>query len=239
MCSHSVNSQSESPERSWGTSRDGTACQRRCRVLSCGSSRQMSATEFSWSRPVWATTTTARSGFALSAACTPPGRGGIRCTIRSARRAASWRPASRSRSIARRRRRGVTLPPSGKIRIASRGSMVEASREIASRVAPWAVANGLTNRIGRRLSSTSMNGSHCNVSLSTIRGRLPAQESSSWTSRKESPGPACRLSTSSGNSVVAGSPSSPGSAGPDVDTFRWKYLDPNQNRVRRLAARIR
>ena len=64
-------------------------------------------------------------------------------------------------------------------------------------------------RFGSRFSTTSMAGSHCNVSLSTILGSRAYQFSSACTTRNESPGPACRLRMSSGRPsyVVGGGPS--------------------------------
>ncbi len=48
---------------------------------------------------------------------------------------------------------------------------------------------GAMNRLGSRLSSTSIAGSHCRVSLSTIRGSRSNQLTSAWIRMNESPGP--------------------------------------------------
>ena len=102
-----------------GISARGTSHQRMTIVLSIGSSRHTSPTVSRWSSPVCATITTSASGAASSAARNPPGRGASTWVIRSARPAMGCRPSLCSRAIARSRRAGVKLPPSGKITNAS------------------------------------------------------------------------------------------------------------------------
>ena len=101
------------------------------------------ATVSRWSRPVCATSTTSASGAASSAASSPPGRGASTWVIRSARRAIRSSPSLRSRSMPRRRRSGVKLPPSGKITNASFSSRSRARSAIwASKSWPRAGAGG-------------------------------------------------------------------------------------------------
>jgi hypothetical protein len=69
--------------------------------------------------PVWATITTSAMGAASRAARKPPGFGASTLVIASARSAIRCMPSFCRRSIARSRRRGVKLPPSGKITKAS------------------------------------------------------------------------------------------------------------------------
>ena len=95
--------------------------------VGCGSSRH--AWPIESGKPWWAKNTTSASGALSSAASVPPGRGaptGAACSARA--RPASWWPRCSSRSIARRRRSAVTLPPSGKISTASRAAQAAAHR---------------------------------------------------------------------------------------------------------------
>ena len=124
------NSQSIRSSRSAGISSRGTCHQPISSRLSIGSSRQTSPTVSMWSRPVCATRTTSASGAASRAAMNPPGRGASTLVIPSARSAIRSSPSLRSRSIARCRRRGVKLPPSGKITNASFSSRSRASSPI-------------------------------------------------------------------------------------------------------------
>ena len=82
--------------------------------------------------PVCATSTTSAAGAASRAARKPPGRGASTLVIASARSAIRCMPSLRSRSIPRSRRRGVKLPPSGKITNASFSSSPVASSAIWS-----------------------------------------------------------------------------------------------------------
>ncbi len=95
--------------------------------LSIGSECQTSAMVTTWSRPVCATRSTSASGAASRAASTPPGRGARTLIISSARSAIRCSPSLLSRLIERSRRRGVKLPPSGKITNASFSSRLRAS----------------------------------------------------------------------------------------------------------------
>jgi hypothetical protein len=65
------------------------------------------------------------------------------------------------------------------------------------------------NLFGSRLSRMSTAGSHCSVALSTIRGSRSNQLTSPWMSTNESPGPACRLTTTSGRPGIPVSGSVP------------------------------
>ena len=110
--------------------------------------------------------------------------------------------------MARSRRPGVKLPPSGKITNASSSSRpVARCADLLARSTRRPSGAGAMNRFGSRLSSTSIAGSHCRLSLSTIRGSRSNQLTSAWIRMNESPGPACRQSTSSGRpgSAVSGS----------------------------------
>ena len=175
--------------------------------LSIGSSRHTSATVSRWSTPVCATSITSASGAESSAASTPPGRGGSTLCIASALRANRCSPSACSRTIARFHRRGVKLAPSGKMTNASLPSSRAARVPMRSSVS---VRSSRPMKVlGSRFSSTSIAGSHCRDSLSTMRGSRSYQLMSAWASRNESPGPACRHSTSSGRSRGAESGSVP------------------------------
>ena len=130
--SHQPNNHSIRSSRSAGISARGTLHQRMTIRLSIGSSRQMSPTVSTWSRPVCATRTTSASGAASSAARNPPGRGASTLVIGSARSAILSRPSLRSRSMPRLRRPAVKLPPSGKITNASFSSRPVARSAICS-----------------------------------------------------------------------------------------------------------
>ena len=128
---HQAYSQSTWASRSVGTSAAGTRHQRALRTCSMGRARQTSPTVTTCSRPVWATKITSAVGAASIAARAPPGLGGSRCSMALALAASSARRRSSSSRMARSRRRGVKLPPSGKITRAPVGPRPAASRSIS------------------------------------------------------------------------------------------------------------
>ena len=153
-----------------GISECGTSHQRMVICLSIGSSRHRSLTVTRWSSPVWATISTSASGAASSAASTPPGRGASTWVISSARTAIRSRPSLRSRAMARSRRAGVKLPPSGKITNASLASRPVASAAICDSRSSPAAGLGEMNFAGIRRRITSIAGSQARVFLRTTRG---------------------------------------------------------------------
>ena len=72
--------------------------------------------------------------------------------------------------MARSRRPGVKLPPSGKITKASLASSPVARSAIWSSIPSPAAGLGEMKRAGMRCSATSMAGSHTRVFLRTTRG---------------------------------------------------------------------
>jgi hypothetical protein len=75
----------------------------------------------------------------------------------------------------------------------------------------------------------SIAGSQRSVSLSTIRGSRAYQLVSAWTSRNESPGPACRQHTISGRPVYDDG------SGPSTSTRTCSTHCVAANRVRRKS----
>ena len=171
-----------------GSRRAATFHQRMTMRLSIGSSRQMSPTVSTWSRPVCATRTTSASGAASRAAMNPPGRGASTLVIASARSAILSRPSLRSRSMPRVRR------PVGEVAALGEDHERVVLVEPASpgrRSAPRGRRRpaGVMNRAGIRCSSTSIIGSQASVFLRTTRGSRPYQCISAWIRTNESPGP--------------------------------------------------
>ncbi len=128
--SHQSKSHSIWSSRPVGISSRGTRHQPMLICLSIGRECHTSRSVSTWSIPVCATSRTSASGAASSAASRPPGFGASTCFIRSARRAIRSMPSRRSRVIARARRFGVKLPPSGKITNASFSSRLRARSAI-------------------------------------------------------------------------------------------------------------
>ena len=135
-----------------------------------GRARQTSPTVMTCSRPVWATKITSAVGAASIAARAPPGLGGSRCSMALALAASSARRRSSSIRMARSRRRGVKLPPSGKITRAPVGPSPAASRSISLMTRLPAPRRAGTKALGRRLMTTSRPGSNWRAAFITIRG---------------------------------------------------------------------
>ena len=97
---------------------------------------------------------------------------------------------------------GVQFRPSGKMRKTSLACMEAAIRVIPPmRSWPAPVEDG-TKKDWSRVRMVSMPGSQRRASARTIRGSRPAVRESSQATARESAGPACRASASSGSASV-------------------------------------
>ncbi len=88
------------------------------------------------------------------------------------------------------------------------------------------------NTFGSRLAMTSRLGSYCSDAFMTTRGRRPYTVSSWWTSRNESPGPACLLSTMTGRASRAACSAGVSSGSSTVTRTRKVFVADRYSRPR-------